>query len=103
MDKILKELYNNLLTEFEKIKDKETDKLYRTNNSLFLTLSESGIKWQKKKYEQFRKKLFPCNTNDKLDIEMEIIYGHAWGRELSPSQNEHVIDASNIMIRKINS
>ena len=55
------------------------------------------------KYEKFRKKLFPCNSNDKLDIEMEIIYGHAWGREPSLSQNEHVIDASNIMRRKINS
>ena len=34
---------------------------------------------------------------------MEIIYGHAWGRETSPSQNEHVIDASDIMRRKVNS
>ena len=90
-----------MIIKYDNISSIERD-LTCTGARNALTAREGSLTG-KKKYEQFRKKIFPCNTNDKLDIEMEIIYGHAWGRELSPSQNEHVIDASNIMIRKINS
>jgi malonyl-CoA O-methyltransferase len=64
--------------------------------------AREGALTGRKKYEEFRRKLFPSNSTEKLNIEMEIIYGHAWGREPSPSENEHIIDASNITRRKIN-
>tara|TARA_B100001741_G_scaffold5514_1_gene4582 strand:+ start:173 stop:988 length:816 start_codon:yes stop_codon:yes gene_type:complete len=87
-----------MIIKYNNISSLERD-LTHTGSRNALTTREGSLTGRKK-YEKFRKKLFPCNSNDKLDIEMEIIYGHAWGREPSPSQNEHVIDASNIMRKK---
>tara|TARA_B100001123_G_scaffold105112_1_gene122072 strand:- start:2035 stop:2538 length:504 start_codon:yes stop_codon:yes gene_type:complete len=90
-----------MIIKYNNISSLERD-LTHTGARNALTAREGSLTGRKK-YEKFRKKLFPCNSAEKLDIEMEIIYGHAWGREPSSSQNEHVIDASNIMKRKINS
>ena len=89
-----------MIIKYNDISSLERD-LTHTGARNALTARENSLTGRKK-YEKFSKKLFPCNSSEKLNIEMEIIYGHAWGREPTPSQNEHVIDASNIMRRKIN-
>ena len=89
-----------MIIKYKDISSLERD-LTHTGARNALTARENSLTGRKK-YEKFSKKLFPCNSSEKLNIEMEIIYGHAWGREPAPSQNEHVIDASNIMRRKIN-
>ena len=89
-----------MIIKYKDISSLERD-LTHTGARNALTARENSLTGRKK-YEKFSKKLFPCNSSEKLNIEMEIIYGHAWGREPTPSQNEHVIDASNIMRRKIN-
>ena len=89
-----------MIIKYNDISSLERD-LTHTGARNALTARENSLTGRKK-YEKFSKKLFPCNSSEKLNIEMEIIYGHAWGREPTPSQNEHVIDASHIMRRKIN-
>ena len=89
-----------MIIKYKDVSSLERD-LTHTGARNALTARENSLTGRKK-YEKFSKKLFPCNSSEKLNIEMEIIYGHAWGREPAPSQNEHVIDASNIMRRKIN-
>ena len=52
MDKQLNKLNNSLLTNLEEISGKESASILKSNNeSLFLAITECGLKWQKKNVE----------------------------------------------------
>ncbi len=70
MDKLLNELRNNLSRKLVKIGRKDGDTILKNNNdSLFLSITECGLKWQKKKVET----LFENSSSFKNDIDENIL------------------------------
>ena len=68
MDKQLNKLKSILLANFKEIAEKESASiLSKNNNSLFLSITECGLKWQKKKIES----LFEISSIHKDDLEQD--------------------------------
>lgn len=70
MDKLLNELRSSLERKLEKIGGKESNNILKKNNdSLFLSVTECGLNWQKKKIEN----LFESSSFFKEEIDTNIL------------------------------
>ena len=79
---------------------------YKDINSLFSDIKNSGSTYclkdknpalkGKKKFKEFKLALRKSMTKDQFNIELELIYGHAWGKHLNSHPNEYSIDISKI-------
>lgn len=70
MEKLLNELRNNLLNKLDKISGNEAFTILKKNNdSLFLSVTEYGLKWQKKKIEN----LFESSSFFKESVDNNIL------------------------------
>lgn len=70
MDKQFNKLKNILLTNFQEVGGKESTSILKNNNqSLFLSITECGLKWQKKKIES----LFEMSSIFKDDLEQDTL------------------------------
>jgi malonyl-CoA O-methyltransferase len=79
---------------------------YKNIDSLFSDLKNSGASnclknrnptlTGKKKIKEFKLELENNIKNDQFNVELELIYGHAWGKHLNSNPNEYSVDISQI-------
>jgi len=87
----------------------DTDKLtinYKNIDSFFTDITKTGARnclrnrnhglTAKHKLSMFKTTLEKSIINNQLSIELELIYGHAWGNNLNSNPNEFSVDVSQI-------
>jgi len=82
---------------------------YKNVNSLIDDLTNTGARNSlsnrgsyligKKKFREFKDNLFTMKVDGLINVELEIIYGHAWGADSQIGPNEFHFDASKITKR----
>ncbi|MEC8955852.1 MAG: hypothetical protein VYA14_01625, partial [Pseudomonadota bacterium] len=82
---------------------------YEDLNAFFKDITASGSRnclrnrnhglTGKNKFNTFKKYLEKSKNNNRFNIELELIYGHAWSGTAQPNPNEYSVDVSKITKR----